>query len=104
MSFYSLTFLNFFLVLLIQKELEVFEQKKKSLSREVQEFSSKCHDRKSALIELKNKVKLLDIELRAKSGRTQTIKSEVSVCMDVQITRFDLNCPLCGILAALPFC
>ncbi|KFM82568.1 Structural maintenance of chromosomes protein 4, partial [Stegodyphus mimosarum] len=60
------------------EELEQCEMKKKFISVLVQEFSTKMHQIKSELVDHKNKVKLIEIDLRAKQGQVKGLKAQLS--------------------------
>lgn len=57
--------------------MEVLEAKKKAVAKEVQELASKVHQAKSEIIEFKNKIKMLDMEIKAKQSHINSFKAQV---------------------------
>ncbi|CAL1275385.1 unnamed protein product [Larinioides sclopetarius] len=58
--------------------LMLCQVQKATVSGEIKGLSTKVHEIKSEVIEYKNKIKLLDVEIRAKQSQLKTLKSQLS--------------------------
>ncbi|GFS60645.1 structural maintenance of chromosomes protein 4 [Nephila pilipes] len=58
--------------------LMLYQVQKASTAGEIKELSSKMHEIKSEMIEHKNKVKLIDVDIRANQSQIKTLNSRLS--------------------------